>query len=609
MTTKGWNRLWVSLLWSSGSVGCLALPDTPPEGHAPTEYQMAEEGNSVTPFAPASEPHAIDLYPQDRVVEVALTLDPADWDKIRAEGRSTNEVYSGCLDPSFAYTTVSATVRIDGETFDRVGVRKKGFLGSLSTWKPSLRVDFNAFDARQTLHGQKDLTLNNSRSDSSLVRQCLAYRLFSAAGIPAPRCSFVHLTENGAGLGVYVNIEPMKKPFLRRHYQNPEGTLYEGSLGADFRGPNLVRFEKKTNERERSVRDLERVAEALEYSGESMLERLEPLVNLEQFYRFWAMETLTGHYNGYTGSLNNFMIYNDPSTGKFEFLPWGTDGSFSRTNSFLPAGERPVTTSAWSRLADRLYAYEPTRRHYREVLRSLLDTVWKEAEIVAEIDRMALLLGNRASTSALKSLRTFVSLRREDVLRELSADVPWTLGERPFTFCAPEMNTPVSGAFVAPRDAAPSSHPDTTLQLLLDGRLQSFDSVLVSAGRPTQEDGSREAPSLTFVGRRADGGSAMVRFNLNGSIPSTPRTVTLHGFEASGSVYAWKRGARSRFVGYIGKGRVVFEQAGSAPGSSMTGRFEGTFLQTQQSKLDEPTSAPTEPPEPMRDAEVSVEPM
>lgn len=183
-----------------------------------------------------------------------------------------------------------------------------------------------------------------------------------------------------------------------------------------------------------------------------------------------------------------------------------------------------------------------------------------------------------------------VSARRADIMRELEADVPWTLGERPFATCMPEMNQPVRGTFATTRDAAPMEHPDTSLQLVLDGRLQTFERVRVSAGRPTREDGTREPTSLTFVGRRADGGSALVRFDLNGAIPSEPRTIALHGFESSGSVYTWKGESRSRFVGYIGKGQIAFAQASGEPGSPISGRFEATFLQTQPSKLDEATT-------------------
>jgi len=71
------------------------------------------------------------LFAPDHLIEVEIEMDPADWDLIRNEGREMVEVFSWCPGP-FEYTYVEATITVDGETFDRVAVRKKGFLGSLS---------------------------------------------------------------------------------------------------------------------------------------------------------------------------------------------------------------------------------------------------------------------------------------------------------------------------------------------------------------------------------------------------------------------------------------------------------------------------------------------
>lgn len=567
--------------------GLLAAP-----GCSPDDETL--DARSLAPYSTIHEPSRSEsadqsLYPTDRIVDVDLTLSASDWDTLRAEGRSTNEVYSGCLDPAFEYTTVRARARIDGVDAGTVGLRKKGFLGSLSMLKPSLRVDFNAFASKQTFLGRKDLTLNNSRSDTSLIHQCLAYQLFADAGIPAPRCAFARVTKNGEPLGVYVSVEPMKKPFLKRHFRDADGDLYEGSLGADFRRPNLARFEKKTNERDPDISALLRVTEALESDDEHLVERLAPLVDLDQFFHFWAMETLTGHFNGYTGSLNNFMMYRDPALGKLVFLPWGTDGTFTKYNTFLPSGERPVATYAWARLPGRLYAYEPTRRRYQEVLRTLLDTVWREPALDAEISRMATLLGADARASSVASLRRFVATRRVDIERELAApDVPWTIGDRPFTACTPEKNTTVSGTFATVWGAARAPNEATTLTLSLDGKLQTFASVSVAAGGRVRSNGSIEPPTLSFVGRLADGGNAMVSFDLDAAPPRSPGIVPLHGFETSGSVTTWKGESNTAFVGYIGKGKIVFEQAGMEAGAAIVGRFEATFLQTRASGLDVP---------------------
>ena len=93
-----------------------------------------------------------------------------------------------------------ATVSIDGERLDGVGVRKKGLIGSMSTERPSLKVKFSEYDDDQRYAGLERLTLNNCRL--LLIKQCLGYRLFAAAGVPAPRCGFAHVVVNGEDLGV-----------------------------------------------------------------------------------------------------------------------------------------------------------------------------------------------------------------------------------------------------------------------------------------------------------------------------------------------------------------------------------------------------------------------
>jgi len=41
----------------------------------------------------------------------------------------------------------------------------------------------------------------------------------------------------------------------------------------------------------------------------------------EEFFRFWAAESLINLSDGYAGNLNNFYLYHNPTTGKFVFIP------------------------------------------------------------------------------------------------------------------------------------------------------------------------------------------------------------------------------------------------------------------------------------------------
>ena len=129
---------------------------------------------------------------------------------------------------------------MDGETHSNVGVRKKGFIGSQSDTKPSLKLRFDKYVDDQSLGGVINrMTLNNSIQDPSMINTCLTYQIFAAAGSPSPRCNFATVTVNGKILGLYVHVEEIKEHFLTRHFSSAEGNQYEGTV-SDFTPEYLV---------------------------------------------------------------------------------------------------------------------------------------------------------------------------------------------------------------------------------------------------------------------------------------------------------------------------------------------------------------------------------
>ena len=103
--------------------------------------------------------------------------------------------------------------------------------------------DFKEIIGRK-YHGLERLTLNNNIQDPSLVKQYLSYKLFRKAGLPAPRCNFARVHVNGQYLGVYTNVESIRKPFLKRAFNDSDGDLYEGMIN-DFREGMYETFEVK----------------------------------------------------------------------------------------------------------------------------------------------------------------------------------------------------------------------------------------------------------------------------------------------------------------------------------------------------------------------------
>jgi hypothetical protein len=374
------------------------------------------------------------LFDPEHLLEVAIQLDPADWDALRRQERNLLALFAGtdCLAAPFEspFTDFPAHVTVDGVALEPVALRKKGFLGSLSRERPSLKLRFDKYLTGQRLSGLRWLTLNNCLQDLSVVRQCLGYKLFAAAGVPAPRCGFAAVTVNGEALGVYANVETVRERFLARNFAENGGPLWEGTL-SDFRPEFVATFESQSGKDDPAR--LDAMVAALEVPDDQLLASLEPLVDVDAFIDFWAMEVLIGHWDGYAGNTNNFLVYDDPASGLLHFIPWGADLILRDRGSLSGVADAPAVLAA-GMLARRLYLYPPTRAAYVGRVLELLDTVWDEDAILGDIDRWSGVIRPRLAPSqvtdfdaALESVRMFVQTRQQQVVAALVPQPPeWT---------------------------------------------------------------------------------------------------------------------------------------------------------------------------------------
>ena len=333
-----------------------------------------------------------------------------------------------------------------------MAVRKKGFFGSLSETMPSLKVKFDHFVGGQQLNDMDRLTLNNNLQDPAHVKQCLAYKLMRAAGVPASRCNFTHLTvtvvdgmsEVTAVDRIYSNVESIKDPFLRRYFgsDQDQGRLYEGTLSDFWAGSFRNTIEPKTLAADANTSEIDALVTTLMDAGLSDAARLtaiQGLVDVDDYLTFWAAEGMVGHWDGYADDQNNFWFYVDPADGLIRFIPWGTDDTFGRGNTLpgrmgdLVHADAIVPRAA---LARRLYEIGATNAQFLAKLQTLMDTVFTEADIHAEIDRIEALISAVTGdlTSDLAPIRTWVDAHRALVDAEL-ASPPAGFAGQPNHFC------------------------------------------------------------------------------------------------------------------------------------------------------------------------------
>ena len=524
-------------------------------------------------------------YALDRVLNVDIEISPTGWDSLRAQTRTLADILGGtdCLDEpaNDIFSWFNATVTVDGETHTDVAVRKKGFLGSLSMEKPSLKIRFDKFVDDQLLGGVlKRLTLNNAQQDPSMINTCLSYRLFAQAGIPTPRCNFATLHVNGEDMGLYVQVESIKTRFLERNFADPTGNLYEGTL-SDFRPDWRGTFEKKTNEGTRDQTDIDAVTNALQDPSPAGLAALKEMVDIDRFLTFWALEVLVGHWDGYSGNRNNFYIYREPNS-PFVFIPWGTDQVFTTIDVPFDEFRSPTSVAAHGAIAHRLYQNDETRGLYIARLKELMDTIWNEEDLLQQIDRMAAIVQEHASEKVrdqaardTERVRQFIRGRRAAILADLDPDPPsWPWPLTAADICWPELGS-FDIYFETTWNTIQSEDPlnegrsryDT---YELSGKTPRIANTGVTAG--IEEDDPQNA-NINFYALTPEDNLDILIVSLPLNMVRTSASANIEGLHLTlAPPYIFPS-----FNGFVGKGQVTFDEAGTQPGYILRGRAYGAL--------------------------------
>ncbi len=265
--------------------------------------------------APEGLDPSVALFQHDEITAFQITIPEASWSSLEA-------------DP---YTEVPASLGFQGAWFADVHLRIKGHWGSLRSLdqKAAFKVDLDDFDHR--LRGLESLTFNSMVQDPTYMHEYLAYEVYRAAGMPTPRVGWTRLAVNGVDFGLYLLVESVDDVFLERWYADPSGDLYEGEYGVDFQQGYEWYFEYDEGDNPHDRSAITEVADALDAPADDAgIARLRALVDLDQFILNQAIETVILHWDGYT-TQNNYRVYHDPTTGRFQILPWGTDQTFIST--------------------------------------------------------------------------------------------------------------------------------------------------------------------------------------------------------------------------------------------------------------------------------------
>ncbi len=297
------------------------------------------------------------------------------------------------------YTYVPADVTIDGERVEQVGVHLRGKIGSFRplSGKPKFKIDFNQYRTDQRFWGLETLALNNEVVDCSFIKEPISYRVFRAAGVPAPRTGFARLEVDGASYGLYVILEVYDDRFLKRVYARPDGNLYDGKYVwyggyhytlLDF-GAGVDHMYQLDEGTDVDHDDIRRVSRALTASAgqPGYYATMGEVIDWDEFHREQLAEQWVGQNDGYGLNKNNYWIYFDPGDDLMDILPWDMDYSFLQDYEWGRSWASPYGSLAYWCMADATC---------QEAQRALVDDVLAAVEaedLPARVEAMIALIG------------------------------------------------------------------------------------------------------------------------------------------------------------------------------------------------------------------------
>lgn len=231
----------------------------------------------------------------------------------------------------------NGTVR---DTVKQVGFRLRGNT-SRTSQKKSFKVSFNTFTPGAKYQGVEKMNLNGEHNDPSVMRAKIMWDILRKWNIPAPRANHVRVYINNNYYGLYLNVEHIDEEFAMSRFSNKDGNLFKCLYPADlsYQGtdPDSYKlwdgtrwtYELKTNLEENDFSDLAELISILHSTqNENLMCELDRVFNVQDYLKVMAVQFLCGDWDGYIYNKNNFYLYHNSQTGRFEYIPYDVDNTF-----------------------------------------------------------------------------------------------------------------------------------------------------------------------------------------------------------------------------------------------------------------------------------------
>lgn len=311
--------------------GCAASS----EAATPTETTTGSTDVALTTSsAPtSSETGELDLFDSSVVHTISVDFDQDDYDAMIDTFTSTGDK-----------DWISATVTIDGTTYENVGLRLKGNsslfgLTAETSGNPEdlpWLIRLNKFVDGEDHQDYEDIVIR-SNSTETAMNEAVAQELLALTGLAAQSPIAAAFTVNGGETELRLAVENPDEEWYEDNFSDEDGLLYKADSEGDYsyRGDDAEAY---TDVFDQDVGDDDMVPliDFLDFINNSddatFAAELGDELDVEAFATYLAFQDLIGNADDINGRGNNSYLQYDTTTEQFTVVSWDLNLAFDTAN-------------------------------------------------------------------------------------------------------------------------------------------------------------------------------------------------------------------------------------------------------------------------------------
>lgn len=291
------------------------------------------------------------------------------------------------------------------------------------------------------------------------IRQYLAYQLLKNAGVPCVSAELVTFSVNNEGHCIFLKFDdPDNKDWLSDTFGDDNGDLYKAAydmpnqtkyfgdlsyLGALDKNYYL-HYRKQTNTDGDLEFDYSSIRKFTDFINNTSDQDFEANIvshfNVNAFIKYLVVANFIAHWDGYPHRPKNYLLYDNPKDGRWQFIPWDLDATFqsighpinTEGSVFYYLDHREPYSNAYNEPLDRplpwrLMKIKRFRDQYIYEYQQALKTYLNINKVTADILATQNYIDANAPTSSLRRFDTsvdevldFINIRYANVSEELS---------------------------------------------------------------------------------------------------------------------------------------------------------------------------------------------